>query len=188
MSVERKWRIRGRATRAGTAALLALTMAAVAACGGDAKSGTVATNVPATPTARVQATPDELGGQIGALYVRALSDVTDLLREKPPASEAKASVAQLKETYVQRLVELGRSREALDVAGRASVDAVIRAKLDAIAGEPWYATYDRVVQFYFAEDEELHALIVSFNVIGQYANFDLLRSQEPGEAKRLLVE
>ncbi len=172
----------------GVVGLLALVTATVVACGGDAKPAAVATTAPATPTARVQVTPAELGGEIGALYVRALSDVTELLRERPTASQVTASVRQLKETYIQQLVELGRARESLDVPERAAVDAAIRTKIGAITGESWYATYNDVVQHYLTQDEGLHELVVSFNVIGQYANFDLLRQQEPDEAKRLAVE
>ena len=188
MTLDRRALRSDEAMRRGAAALIALLMAAVVACGGDAKRSAVATPVPATPTASGQTTPNELGGEIGALYVRALSDVTDLLREKPTASQVKASVQQLKETYIQRLVKLGRAREALDAEGRADVDAAIRVKINAVAGESWYATYNAVAQHYLTQDEGLHALIVSFNVIGQYANFDLLKTQEPEEAKRLLIE
>ena len=187
MTLDRRALRSDEAMRRGAAALIALLMAAVVACGGDAKRS-AATTVPATPTASSQTTPNELGGEIGALYVRALSEVTDLLREKPAASQVKASVQQLKETYIQRLVELGRAREALDAEGRADVDAAIRVKINAVAGESWYATYNAVAQHYLTQDEGLHALIVSFNVIGQYANFDLLKTQDPEEAQRLLIE
>lgn len=188
MAIDRRSIRHNKVLRRSGIALLALVTAAVVACGGGEKPTVVTTTAPATPTAAVQATPDELGAEIGALYVRALSDVTELLRENPAAAQVTASVRQLKETYVQRLVELGRAREALDASGRAAVDAATRAKIDAIAGEPWYATYNYVAQHYLTQDEGLHELVVSFNVIGQYANFDLLRQQEPEEAKRLAVE
>lgn len=189
MAIDRRSIRHSTALRSGAVVLLALTAAAVVACGGDADSGAAPTAAPASPTAAAQSTtPDELGGEIGALYVRALSDVTELLREKPAASQATASVRQLKETYIQQIVELGRAREALDASGRAVVDAEIRVRIEAVAREPWYATYNDVVQHYLTQDEELHDLVVSFNVIGQYANFDLLKQQEPDEARRLAVE
>ena len=37
----------------------------------------------------------------------------------------------------------------------------------------------------YRDDPDLSDLIASFNIIGQYANFDLLRDQEPDEAARL---
>jgi membrane-bound lytic murein transglycosylase len=169
--------------------LVALAATALVSCGGSAEKPEAAagTSASASTTVGTQTTPDALGQQIGALYVQALSEVTDLLRDKPAAAQVSASVRQLKETYARQLVELGRAREALDASGRAGVDAAIRAKVDAIAGEPWYAAYGEVTQHYLTQDADLHALVASFNVIGQYANFDLLRQQEPDEATRLGV-
>jgi hypothetical protein len=176
--------------RLGALLLVVLAATALASCGGSAENPEAAagTSASASTTVGAPTTPDALGQQIGALYVQALSEVTDLLRDKPAPAQVSASVERLKETYVRQLVELGRAREALDASGRAGVDAAIRAKVDAIAGEPWYANYGEVTQHYLAQDADLHALVVSFNVIGQYANFDLLREQEPDEARRLGVE
>ena len=51
------------------------------------------------------------------------------------------------------------------------------------------ADFQAVADHYFdSTDAELYSLITSFNIIGQYANFDLLRQQEPDEAARLGVD
>ncbi len=132
-------------------------------------------------------TPAELGQKIGDLYVQALSEVTEMLKDKPVASEVSPKVAELKEMYVKKLVKLGKSREALDTAGKATVDSRIRLKVNAIYNQPWYAKYNEIQQHYF-KDREFHKSVLSFNIIGQYANFDLLKKQEPEEAKRLGIE
>ena len=81
------------------------------------------------------------------------------------------------------MVALGHRREALDDAGRAAVDARITA---ALGGLPT-ATYDAYQQAYtdYSSDLDVASLIASFNILGQYANFDLLREQAPAEAERL---
>ncbi len=171
------------------AGLVVLGASAALACGGgQPRQGGAATAVPATSTSRTQAAPPELGIEIGDLYVRALSALTDVLRDRPEAAAVKASVRDLKESYVRQLVELGRAREALDPRDRAAVDAAIRAKVAAAANEPWYAAYGDVTRHYVAQDAEFYELVVSFNIITQYANFDLLKSQAPEEAKRLGIE
>jgi hypothetical protein len=128
--------------------------------------------------------PEELGDATGAIYVEALEEVTDLVKDKPAVAEVKPQVEELKETYIQKLVELGHLREALNDQDKAIVDSAISRAINKIANESWYATYGEVVQHYF-EDYEFQQTLYSFNIIGQYANFDLLKKQEPEEAVRL---
>ncbi len=65
------------------------------------------------------------------------------------------------------------------------MDGRITAALDRLPT----ATYDAYQQAYtdYSSDLEVANLISSFNIIGQYANFDLLRRQAPEEAERLGV-
>jgi hypothetical protein len=132
-----------------------------------------------------EATPEELGEEIGAVYVEALQKVTDLVESKPAVAEVKPKVEELKETYIQKLVELGKKREALGEQDKAVADSAILMALDKVYNESWYTTYSEVVQYYFDQDYEFQQLLYSFNIIGQYANFDLLKEQEPEEAARL---
>ncbi|GEM_PF-857147 len=132
-------------------------------------------------------TPGEIGDQIAELYIQALRNVTDQLKDKPIVSNVRPQVEELKEKNVKQLVELGRLRENLDTTGRAAVDSRIRMALNAVYNESWYAVYSDVQQHYF-QDRDFHKLVMSFNIIGQYANFDLLKKQEPEEAKRLGID
>ncbi len=79
---------------------------------------------------------------------------------------------------------LGKQREALDADGRAASDAVVRDGLSSLSPE-LYAQYQEGQSYYLSQDVELGNLIASFNIITQYADYDLLRSQEPDEAERL---
>jgi hypothetical protein len=80
-------------------------------------------------------------------------------------------------------VSLGRRREALGTADRATVDARITAALARLPAE----TYDAYQLAFtdYGSDLEVANLIAAFNILGQYANFDLLREQAPEEAERL---
>lgn len=142
------------------------------------------TSAPAAPQAL---TPQELGDKIGAVYVGSLEAVTKLLENKPDAATALPPVKELKEKTIQQLVELGKQREALGTADRASVDTAINLALMKISNEAWYKTYTDLSQYYFKE-QDLQKVLASFNIIGQYANFDLLKKQEPAEAQRLGIK
>ena len=143
------------------------------------------TAAPATPQAM---TPKDLGDKIGEVYVGSLEAVTNLLENKPDAATALPQVKDLQEQTIQQLVELGHQREALSAADRARVNNAITSALSAIAGESWYATYTELSQYYFDKNQDLQKALASFNIIGQYANFDLLKQQAPAEAQRLGIK
>ena len=164
--------------------VLGMVAAVLVACGGNGDGAKTSAPTGSVPTLGAS----EIGQQAGDLYVRALSDLTDLLKAKPEVSQVKPRVQDLREIYIRKLVELGKARETLDAAGRSTVDTAIRTKVDSISKESWYTTFNELQQYYFAKDQDFHKLVLSFNVIGQYANFDLLKRQEPQEAKRLGIE
>jgi hypothetical protein len=147
---------------------------------------------PAEPTAAPaqpkEQTPQELGDEIGQVYVGALEDVTKLVADKPPAAEVKVKVAELKEQVIQQLVELGQKREAMSEADRKTVTSRIGLALGSLGSADWYAKYSEAVSYYNKEDSELSAMLASFNIIGQYAQFELLKQQEPKEAERLGIK
>jgi hypothetical protein len=126
-----------------------------------------------------------LGEEISEIYLAGYGDVVALLSDRPEAAVALTELAALKERYIQELVALGHEREALDANGRAHVDATILSAVMDLDDDT-LAEYQAVADHYFGESE-VYDLILSFNIIGQYANFDLLREQEPEEAARLGV-
>ncbi|MGD9344400.1 MAG: hypothetical protein PVH84_00965 [Candidatus Aminicenantes bacterium] len=131
--------------------------------------------------------PSELGQEIADLYAKAMTELTDMLKDKPAVDEVKTKVEDLKEVYVKKLVEYGRKREAFDAPGRASVDSQIRMKASSMYKQPVWTSYNDIQQHYF-QDRDFHKIIMSFNIITQYANFDLLKKQEPDEAMRLGIQ
>ena len=163
--------------RHAAGALLAAGIMALAACGGSEAGTTTAADSTTTASSTTAADPAALGDQIGDLYLAAYDDLIALLADRPVPADAATAVASLKEQYIQQMVALGHRREALDDAGRAAVDARITAALGSLPA----ATYDAYQQAYtdYSADLEVANLIASFNILGQYANFDLLREQAP---------
>jgi hypothetical protein len=178
-------------------AILVLTAGLVlAACGGSSDpSTTTAAGSPATTAAATVTTAgsaslsaDELGAQIGTIYVGSLRDVALTLKDKPDAATVRSQVEQLKNDTITKLVELGKAREAMSTSDRAKVDSKITSALSAAGAEDWYTTYNEVWKYYSTADSEFGNLIAAFNIIGQYANFDLLKKQLPEEATRLGIK
>lgn len=160
-------------------------------CSKGTKNGTDTTAVSDTSSAVVPdepMNPKELGEEIGSVYLKALEDVTVLIKDKPDAAEIRPAVEELKEANIQILVGFGKLREEMNPSDRGLVDLAIMGKLDSLSKVEWYTTYTTVISEYASTDRDFYDLLSSFNIIGQYANFDLLKSQEPEEAKRLGIE
>jgi hypothetical protein len=173
-------------------ALCAFALLFASACGGDDSGSSTATTTGAeSTTATAQAaemTPDEIGAAVGATWADAMQELVALLESKPESSAIKSQVEQLKERYVVKLVALGRLREALSDSDKARVSAGITKALDASADEPWFTSYMDIYDGYSDGDLDFANLLASFNILTQYADFDLLKQQAPEEAARLGIE
>jgi hypothetical protein len=171
---------------------LSLLMALVAfACGGGEEKSTTTESVdrPVKQKAAKEAemSPTEIGQQVGELYVKTMGNLIDLLKEKPEAAEVKPKVEVLKEACVMKMVEFGKKREVLDASGRSTVDSQIRMKVNSLYNDPVFTSFNDIQQHYF-QNQDFHKVVMSFNIITQYANFDLLRKQAPEEAQRLGIQ
>jgi hypothetical protein len=131
-------------------------------------------------------TPAEIGQAVSDLYVQSLQEVSAIAQEAPDAEAAKARLEQLKTEYIQKYVELGRKREALDEAGRSTVDSKIRMMFSTVSSD-LFKQYQEAQKLY-SGNKDVSDLIASFNVMTQYSIFDLLKKQLPEEAERLGIE
>lgn len=131
--------------------------------------------------------PLELGEAIADIYVQAIVDLSELIKDLPPTADVKPKIADLKEEYVQQLVAFGKKREFMEDADRSTVDLNIRVGIREVYNQPAYSTYGEAVTHYF-DDKELHTLLLDYNILTQYASFDLLKEQAPAEAERLGIE
>ncbi|MCP4539173.1 MAG: hypothetical protein GY832_18710, partial [Chloroflexi bacterium] len=172
----------------------------VSACGGGDKKEEVEPTSPPkkatqAPTDKPQQEPtqepqertlEDLGKEIGAVYVEALVQVIDLVKDKPPVAEVQPQVAALKEEYVQKLFVLGQERETFSKEIKLSMSLYIYQALDEFDadGTGWQSFNDATAH-YAQEDADFNELLVNFSIIGQYAQFELLIDQAPEEAVRL---
>jgi len=166
--------------------MLALSLSlilAFGACGKKQNSGTSSSPV-AAPSITPADSPQDLAKAIGQAYLESLGKVVDLLKDKPEAASIKPQIVELKEATVQTLVALGHKKEALGAADREVVNAALRLQL-GLTPKDMFSAFSQAQQFYFSKDIELANLISSFNIITQYADFDLLKKQTPAEAQRL---
>jgi hypothetical protein len=129
---------------------------------------------------------ENLGKKIGSSYVETLKQVVAMLNDKPAKEAARAMLTDMKTWTIELMVNLGKEREALSAADRATVDHLVS---DRIAGvSPDLFKQYQAGQAYYKDDKEIFSLISDFNIITQYANFDLLKKQLPEEAKRLGIK
>jgi len=137
-------------------------------------------------------TADELGidyaNESYKLYIESLKEVTALIKDKPEPTAVKEKVAELKETYIKKFVEIGKKREALDESAKQKYNMTLVASLGNALNDDGFKAYQEAIQPYFATDQEFYKLINSFNIITQYVDFTLLKQQEPEEAKRLGIK
>ena len=164
--------------------LLIMAFLAAGCSGNGREEGEVKT----ADSAKVEKmTPADLGKAVADNYVEVMNKVIELLKDKPPVEEVKPKVETLKETYIQKFVALGERRESFTQAERASADSRISMGVMQIPGAT-YTQYSDIQRYYMQENLEMGNLIASFNIITQYASFELLKKQEPQEAERLGIE
>nr|AOS48145.1 hypothetical protein [uncultured bacterium] len=161
-------------------------------CGGDdshSSPGTAAASATTSTTAQAsEMSPDELGDAIAATWSEAIQELVALLEGQPEPSAVRSQVEDLKETYITELVALGHLREAFSDSEKAQVEARVQTELAKTADEPWFVSYTDIYNAYPEDDLEFKNLLASFNILTQYAFFDLLKQQEPEEAARLGID
>jgi hypothetical protein len=179
-------------TQTGKIFSLSLLLAfALFSCGGGEESSR--DNLSASPPVermseqKEELTPVEIGQRAGELYAKTMTELVELLKDRPETSVAMPDVEALKDTCVAKMVELGRKREVLDASGKSIVDSQIRMKINSFYNDPVFTSFNDIQQHYF-QNRDFHKIVMSFNIITQYANFDLLKKQEPDEAQRLGIQ
>jgi hypothetical protein len=168
--------------------LIAALIFVGSACGGKEAGppGPAAAAGTSPPAAAATGAAENLGKKIGSSYSETLKQIVAVLKDKPAASDARAMLTDMKNWTIDLMVSLGKEREALSVADRAIVDRILGDRISAVPADLFKDYQDG--QAYYKDDKELFDLIADFNIITQYANFDLLKRQLPEEAKRLGIQ
>jgi hypothetical protein len=133
-----------------------------------------------------------LSRQVAATWRESVERLVGVIADTPPFASVQADVAALKEEYVQRMVALGRQIRALSADEQQTVYDRVEDSLSAMADDDWFLRYTDIYEHYSAGEgqaaQDFAVLLVGFNVLTQYAFFDVLMAQEPAEAERLGVE
>ncbi|MBN1939287.1 MAG: hypothetical protein JW843_06865 [Candidatus Aminicenantes bacterium] len=174
-----------------TAALIAVLVFAGTACGkkdapaetAEAEAGSTS---PSAQPAPETGAAENLGKKIGSSYIMTIEQITAMLEDKLPAGELHPMLLDMKAGTIDIMVGLGKEREAMSAQDRAMVDQVLSNRITLIRTDLFKRYQDG--QAHYKDDKELFNLIAEFNIITQYANFDLLKKQRPEEAKRLGIE
>jgi len=181
---------------AGSLLLAGLSLSAgllLAGCAGELPiPGQTSSTAAGATTATTEAQAVQLGKQVAATWSEAIQKLVPLLEGTPPIASLQAPVAQLKEDYVQKMVTLGRQIAALDESQRQTAYARTTDILDSTANSDWFQSYMRLYDQYAAgsdqTSQDFAVLLSTFNTLTQYAFFDVLKEQDPDEARRLGIE
>ncbi len=138
------------------------------------------------------ADPTETADQVYQIYVDTMMQTNAALAGSPePTEKLGAQLDAIKEASVTKLVALGHEIAAMSDGDRATVEGKVSSLVSSIhrnaETKDVYSDYQAVWKAYVGGDQEFFKKIKSLNILTQYAFFDLLRKQEPGEADRLGV-
>ena len=134
----------------------------------------------------MERTPRQLGDTIGTVYCEGMTTLSGLITATDDPTQLTTDVEALKASLIDRFVALGHDRQTLSEEDRQAVDmatsfAVRRVDMAA------FQAMTTACNTYRMSHNALSNLLASFNVIHQYAAFELLAQQLPDEAARLGV-
>ncbi len=140
------------------------------------------------------ANPESLAKKIGSLYRESMVKLAGIVKGQPEAEKVEVKIKKLKEEMIQKFVKVGKLREKLSKEDKKktnwklwSVNSKLR-KEDTEFDASW-KLMNKSQQLYREDGNyKLSRLISSFNIIQQYAQFELLRRQVSKDAKRLGVD
>ena len=154
----------------------------VVGCGGNGDTGESADSGSTEDTSLDN--PEALGNAIADVYEEMYAELDETLNEGLSAEEVAPRVYEMKERYILQFVEFGRIRLEMTDEEKDVVDSALRSRFYDIDMDVVNSANDAGYN-YREQDSELASQIVQMNILTQYADFELLRSQEPSEADRL---
>lgn len=188
--------------RAGAiSSLLFILMLALTACNEKSDAGEQASSADAEASGGIDVeaakTPAEVGQAVADLYISAFKDVNEALADHPSADAAVPLLKEIHDRHVTDLVTLGRRVSKMSDSGKAIVQSAVSKAQSSLRYDekvkPIYAGYTALNNHYIStgalqENDDFRSLFSSFNILTQYAFFDLLKKQKPDEAARLGIE
>jgi hypothetical protein len=124
------------------------------------------------------------------IWENSINELNEIIGQKPAlTTELKKQVAELKEKTIQNLLPFGREHEKQPEAEKKNWSKKFIEKMGLLSvNKAWENTMNACYRHYVSLDYQFASEIASFNTITQYADFGLLKLQNPAEAKRLGIE
>jgi hypothetical protein len=128
---------------------------------------------------------EELGKRICTLYTDVMAEIAKMVGTKPDIPLIKQPILDLKERAIKELVILGKMKVGRNTQQRAMIDLTIMNMFSRMEKAVDFKYFQEAITFYRTKDRDFSDLLMSFNIITQYADFELLKKQAPKEAERL---
>jgi hypothetical protein len=132
-------------------------------------------------------TADDLGKAIADNQLEAMRQVVALMKDRGAPKELQPKLEQLKEKTIQKMVALGRKREALSPDEQKKVGSLVEKAHNSLPAD-LFTAFTEGNAYYLKTDKDLSKLIMDFFLIPQYALFEVLKQHSPKEAERLGIK
>lgn len=132
----------------------------------------------------------EWAGEVYVIYEDGYNQLDALLGQKPAyAPKLTLDAKVIKASVIEKLIPYGKMRAEWNEADQKTSSDQLSVKMFDISRNPaWMRVGNEARMFYAKEDPELATLLNRMNIITQYAQFELLKKQEPVEAERLGIQ
>lgn len=151
-----------------------------AGCGGETAEGTDETS----DQFEEITDPEDLGNTIADIYEEMYTNLNDLVNQGLSAEELLPELTAMKEDYISQFVELGAIREGMTEGQKQVINQTIHSRFYNLDTDLFNSVNDAIIH-YREQDNSLANEISQMNILTQYADYELLRDQEPEEAVRL---
>jgi len=124
--------------------------------------------------------PDELAQAITDVYASDFKALEELLKSETDAATIKSKLEEMKEASIQKYVKYGAMKAKMSDADQGKVNMGLMSKMGEVGqSDEGKARFKFIFQEKFKElnkeDKEIGKLLSSFNILTQYADYELLK-------------
>ena len=160
--------------------IIFLSILLAAGCGGETADGTDETS----DQVEEVTDPEAFGNSVADIYEEMYASLNELVSRGLTAEELWPEITSMKENYIARFVALGAIREGMTEEQKQTANRTLTSRFYNLDMDVFNSVNDAIV-LYRDQDNALANEISQMNILTQYADYTLLRQQEPEEAARL---
>lgn len=128
--------------------------------------------------------PEALGNSVADVYEEMYASLNELVSRGLTAEELWPEITAMKENYIARFVALGAIREGMTEEQKQTANRTLTSRFYDLDMDVFNSVNDAII-LYRDQDNALSNEISQMNILTQYADYELLKQQEPEEAVRL---